>query len=89
MGLQKFKILTANTVVSVENQTMETMGTDQLLDLFNLSEEDEKAKKQQSKSSNSSMKNILEVLPELWDNSQYEEQYDISTFIESLGTNPN
>lgn len=86
MGLQKFKILTANTVVSVDNQTMETMGTDQLLDLFNLSEEDENNKKPQNKSGNPSMKNVLENLPELWDNQSYEEEYDISTFIKSMGT---
>lgn len=85
MGLQKFKILTANTVVSVDNQTMETMGTDQLLDLFNLSE-DEKAKQNQNKQAGgNSVKNVLENLPELWDNQQYEEEYDMSAFIGSLG----
>lgn len=83
MGLQKFKLLTANTVVSVDNQTMETMGTDQLLDLFNLSEE-EKAKQSQNKQSGNSVKNVLENLPELWDNQQYEEEYDMSAFIGSL-----
>lgn len=30
MGLQKFKLLTANTVISDENAAMETMGTDQV-----------------------------------------------------------
>ncbi|KAL4710296.1 hypothetical protein ACJJTC_011550 [Scirpophaga incertulas] len=34
MGLQKFKLMTANTVISSENAAMETMGTDQLLELF-------------------------------------------------------
>ena len=30
MGLQKFKLLTANTIISDENGAMETMGTDQV-----------------------------------------------------------
>ena len=30
MGLQKFKLLTANTVISTENASLETMGTDQV-----------------------------------------------------------
>lgn len=64
---------------------METMGTDQLLDLFNLSE-DEKAKQNQNKQAGgNSVKNVLENLPELWDNQQYEEEYDMSAFIGSLG----
>ncbi|KRT80629.1 HEAT domain-containing protein, partial [Oryctes borbonicus] len=34
MGLQKFKVQTANTVISGENSRLETMATEQLLDLF-------------------------------------------------------
>lgn len=30
MGLQKFKLLTANTVISTENASLQTMGTDQV-----------------------------------------------------------
>lgn len=30
MGLQKFKLMTANTVISTENASLETMGTDQV-----------------------------------------------------------
>lgn len=30
MGLQKFKLLTANTVISTENASLDTMGTDQV-----------------------------------------------------------
>lgn len=83
MGLQKFKLLTANTVVSVNNQSMETMGTDQLLDLFNLSENGKDSKKPSSKNSGS-MKSMLENLPELWDDNQYAEEFDMTQFIEGL-----
>lgn len=82
MGLQKFKLLTANTVVSVNNQSMETMGTDQLLELFDLSE-NEKDKKSQHKPG-ASMKSMLENLPELWDDNQYAEEFDMTQFIEGL-----
>lgn len=36
MGLQKFKMNIANTVISQENTSLQSMGTDQLLDLFTL-----------------------------------------------------
>ena len=38
MGLQRFKIDVASTVVNQQNAGLGTMGTDQLLDLFNLGE---------------------------------------------------
>ncbi|XP_050067911.1 TATA-binding protein-associated factor 172 [Anopheles maculipalpis] len=128
MGLQKFKLLTANTVVSDENASMDTMGTDQLLDLFTLANDGGKQQQQQqrvaaptppsgsdrrlrsatnnsssSSSSSSSantantellesngnssgvaIKTVLESLPELWDDSQYHEEYDLSQFLEGL-----
>lgn len=36
MGLQKFKLLTANTIISEENGALETMGTDQVNSLANI-----------------------------------------------------
>lgn len=36
MGLQKFKMSIANTVISQDNASMQSMGTDQLLNLFTL-----------------------------------------------------
>jgi len=37
MGLQKFKLLTANTIISTENASLETMATDQVIQLtFNI-----------------------------------------------------
>lgn len=100
MGLQKFKILTANTVVSDANASMETMGTDQLLDLFALSDGGRKAEKGSTSAGSmgaagsdangangSTMKNVLENLPELWDDNQYHEEYDLSQFLEGLKKN--
>lgn len=86
MGLQKFKLLTANTVISSENAAMETMGTDQLLDLFNLSSSNcaPQQTSQQSAAGPSGMKSVLETLPDLWDDKQYEEEYDMTNFIKGL-----
>uniref|UniRef100_A0A8W7P0R9 TATA-binding protein-associated factor 172 n=1 Tax=Anopheles coluzzii TaxID=1518534 RepID=A0A8W7P0R9_ANOCL len=120
MGLQKFKLLTANTVVSDENASMDTMGTDQLLDLFTLADDSGKqqraggggggattavsdrrgslrsaaaasnaAAQLEANGSNggAAIKTVLENLPELWDDSQYHEEYDLSQFLEGLKKN--
>uniref|UniRef100_A0A1A9V2J1 TATA-binding protein-associated factor 172 n=1 Tax=Glossina austeni TaxID=7395 RepID=A0A1A9V2J1_GLOAU len=92
MGLQKFKILTANTVVSSENANLETMATGQIFDLFNLNESSNKNDCGRPSSSSGSisssgqltMNSVLENLPELWSEQQYDEEYDISNFVQSL-----
>jgi TATA-binding protein-associated factor len=87
MGLQKFKLTIANTVISNDNSSLQTMATDQLLDLFsfgnNKSDITNKATASRS-SSDTGMKNILENLPELWDSQQYDSEYDLTNFIQSL-----
>lgn len=85
MGLQKFKLITANTVVSDENASMETMQTDQLFDLFNLSGGGSGAEGTECTSGGAiTMKQALESLPELWEDKQYEEEYDLTQFLQSL-----
>lgn len=87
MGLQKFKLLTANTVVTDENASMETMGTDQLLDLFNLSDQAVQSKGTEEgggTEEKASMNSILKTLPELWEDQQYEEEYDLTQFMDGL-----
>lgn len=110
MGLQKFKLITANTIVTDENAAMETMQTDQLFDLFNLSDGQSQSptaaqlQPQQPHGENNgtapapgdgsaagpastaavTMKQALETLPELWEDQQYEEEYDMSQFLLSM-----
>lgn len=87
MGLQKFKLTIANSVISAENSGLQTMGTDQLLDLFCLDDKNELEKQKDSSSVDkkaTGMKSILENLPELWTPDQYENEYDLTNFIESL-----
>lgn len=88
MGLQKFKLLTANTVVSDKNASMETMATEQLFDLFNLSASGKTDKTNDNidnaSNTNITMKHVLETLPELWEDKQYEEEYDMTQFLQTL-----
>lgn len=85
MGLQKFKLLTANTVISSENAAMETMGTDQLLDLFNVSSGSGSGQSHQPSGSQSApQRHSLLELPDLWDDKQYEDEYDMTNFIKGL-----
>ncbi|XP_054159429.1 TATA-binding protein-associated factor 172-like [Oppia nitens] len=92
MGLQKFKLTIANTVISSDNSNLQTMATDQLLDLFSFghnSRSGDTANKGitgggGSGSGGSGMKNVLENLPELWDSQQYDNEYDLTQFIQSL-----
>ncbi|KAA0718268.1 TATA-binding protein-associated factor 172 [Triplophysa tibetana] len=84
MGLQKFKMTIANTVISQENSSLQSMGTEQLLNLFTL-DKDEKAEKSESGSSGkSSMKSVLDGLGDLWDQQQYENEYNLDSFMHSL-----
>ncbi|XP_016996631.3 TATA-binding protein-associated factor 172 [Drosophila takahashii] len=89
MGLQKFKILTANTVVSAENASLQTMGTSQIFDLFNGGKDQgavsgSAAAAAGSASGGMSMNTIIENLPELWSEHQYEEEYDLGNFVQAL-----
>ncbi|KAH6943668.1 hypothetical protein HPB50_025060 [Hyalomma asiaticum] len=86
-GLQKFKLTIANTVITQENSNLNTMGTDQLLDLFTL--DSDSNSKGDSKDiaqgpSRAGIKGVLESLPELWDSSKYDSEYDLGNFLSTL-----
>lgn len=85
MGLQKFKMNIANTVISQENASLQSMGTEQLLDLFTLDKDGKTEKADTSTSSGkASMKSVLENLGELWDQEQYDTEYSLENFMHSL-----
>lgn len=96
MGLQKFKLLTANTIVSEQNASMDTMATEQLFDLFTLSDAGASSKgmKRSKDATNTkddtttkqsaTLKQALENLPDLWEDKEYEEEYDMTQFIKTL-----
>ncbi|XP_050311061.1 TATA-binding protein-associated factor 172 isoform X6 [Anthonomus grandis grandis] len=84
MGLQKFKVQTANTVISGENSRLETMGTEQLLDLFSNKPTPGGSGSGPAQKSNNGMRAVLDSLPELWEHKQYEDEYDLSQFMTKL-----
>lgn len=96
MGLQKFKTMVSNTVINQDNAGLGTMNVNELFDLFNeqqttgdrggSSVSGETANKLVGSKSGkkSSSSSFMELLPELWDQQQYETEYDLSSFVSSL-----
>uniref|UniRef100_A0A8C7FVY5 B-TFIID TATA-box binding protein associated factor 1 n=1 Tax=Oncorhynchus kisutch TaxID=8019 RepID=A0A8C7FVY5_ONCKI len=85
MGLQKFKMNIANAVISQENASLQSMGTDQLLNLFTLDKDGKDDKGELSSSGGkASIKNVLDGLGDLWDQLQYDTEYNLDSFMHTL-----
>lgn len=99
MGLQKFKMNIASTVVNQQNSGLASMDTHQLLDLFDTknvpSQDNEENGSQGQKTAGmedianetgltGKAKEAVGELKELWDPSQYEEEYNLDNFIKTL-----
>ena len=82
LGLQKFKLKTANSVITKDNSSLSSMATDQLFDLFSLEEPEDASNENENKDqkSNGGVKAFLDNLPELWDDSQYSSEYDMDAY---------
>ncbi|KAF8894499.1 SNF2 chromatin remodeling protein [Infundibulicybe gibba] len=87
MGLQRFKLNIANSVVTQQNSGLASMDTDLVLDLFKLTTEDDDAnakKKAKESSGPVSQKNVLQGLEDLPAEEEYE-GLELSSFMGSLG----
>ncbi|ONH67166.1 TATA-binding protein-associated factor MOT1 [Cyberlindnera fabianii] len=102
MGLQKFKMNIASTIVSQQNAGLASMDTNQLLDLFDVEQSGQqepsedvegdtgngKAKVKEDLINESGLTGkagaVIGELGELWDQSQYDEEYNLDSFIKSL-----
>ena len=85
--LQKFKITIANTVINQDNAGLQSMATDQLLDLFSLDSEKKGAesnKDDRQSDGKMTMKSVLDNMDELWDSKQYDDEYNLDSFMKSL-----
>jgi TATA-binding protein-associated factor len=87
-------------VVNQQNAGLGTMDTDQLLDLFSLGETAEGAEKPRADNGiggneadmvdidgevkEKGKKGWLDDLGELWDDRQYEEEYNLDTFLATM-----
>lgn len=89
MGIQKFKTHIANTVVNRENSNLQSMNTEQLLDLFKV-EDAEVATTGTSRDiplgTGKGMKAALATLGELWEEKQYEDEYNMDDFLAGMAT---
>ncbi|CAB4491398.1 unnamed protein product [Rhizophagus irregularis] len=95
MGLQKFKLNIANSIVNQQNSGLQSMDTEQILDLFNVTDNQRGGNVSSTGGSGSSFgskgkkvsatKNVLEGLENLWDDTQYED-LNLDNFIESLNS---
>ena len=85
LGLQQFKLKTANAVIPSDNSAVQTMATDSVVDLFSLSETGTASGGRGSGSgkANRGVKAVLDSLPELWDQTQYDEEYEIGQAVSS------
>ncbi|EMD00379.1 hypothetical protein BAUCODRAFT_144057 [Baudoinia panamericana UAMH 10762] len=100
LSLQRFKIDVASTVVNQQNAGLGTMETDQILDLFNLGETDPNLSLGEGGDANKvdesnavddegnvkekGKKGILDELSELWDDKQYEEEFNLDGFLKTM-----
>ena len=83
-SLQKFKLNMASTVITQENASLQSMQTSDLLDLFQLGEGESKTGSKKDSNKPAGLKDVLENLPELWNEEQYQNEYGIENFMESL-----
>ncbi|TAQ87568.1 hypothetical protein B7494_g4096 [Chlorociboria aeruginascens] len=100
LSLQRFKIDVASTVVNQQNAGLGTMETDQILDLFNLGDTaegidrptlngNEEGREEDMVDATGEVrekgkKGWLDDLGELWDDKQYEEEFDLGGFLKSM-----
>ncbi|KAI0637419.1 SNF2 chromatin remodeling protein [Trametes polyzona] len=88
MGLQRFKLNIANSVVTQQNSGLASMDTDLVLDLFKRTTEEEDAaaaaKKDKDPAAPPGAKNVLRGLEDLPPEEEYQE-LDVKSFMSSLG----
>lgn len=95
MGLQKFKMNIASTIVNQQNSGLSSMGTNQLLDLFDVEEGTNSSTAENGTEEQAGSEKIQELtggLPpdanedpnNMWDDSRYEEEYNLDNFIKTL-----
>ena len=98
-SLQRFKIDVASTVVNQQNAGLSTMETGEILDLFNIDDpaatlphpnsngdggKEEDMVDATGELKEKGKKGYLDDLGELWDDRQYEEEYDLDSFLASM-----
>lgn len=91
MSIQRFKTHVANTVVNRENSNLQSMNTDQLIDLFKVendavSDVNAKTNSDAVIGTGKGMKAALAGLGDLWEEKQYEDEYNMDDFLAGMGS---
>lgn len=97
MSLQRFKLGIANSVVNIENSSLSSMGTEQIMNMFDREAAASAAPNNTNKSANTAAgaattsgggvyQKLLENIGEIWDESQYENEFNLDNFIKSLNS---
>ena len=74
-------------MITQENSSFAAMDTSQVLDLFTVENKKEKKTAANKPTSNkASMSEVLENLGELWEQEQYEQEYDLNSFMDKLAS---
>ncbi|KAJ1561339.1 btaf1 RNA polymerase II, B-TFIID transcription factor-associated, 170kDa [Cladochytrium tenue] len=88
MGLQKFKLNIAASVINQDNSGLGTMDTDQILNLFSFGGGDEAGGGEKASAGAAgeklSAREVLEGLGKLWDEDQYESFGNVGDFVRSI-----
>jgi TATA-binding protein-associated factor len=94
MGIQRFKTHIANTVVNRENSSLQSMNTETLLSLFQVdgdgADEDDGRKAAAGAGAGAGagegkgMKAALAGLGDLWEEKQYEDEYNMDSFLSGM-----
>ncbi|CAD7702492.1 unnamed protein product [Ostreobium quekettii] len=92
MGLQQFKLSVANAVVTHDNTSLATMDTGKLLDLFSYTPDGGGPRRgpggsvdgQGGGARSRPQGPVVEGFKELWDERQYAEEFDLSSFVGKL-----
>ena len=75
----------ANSVINADNASLASMATEQVLDLFSVNEHNAtKTDAATAQTSRQSAHSVIEGLEELWDEKQYETEYDLRDFLTEL-----
>uniref|UniRef100_H2YV60 TATA-binding protein-associated factor 172 n=1 Tax=Ciona savignyi TaxID=51511 RepID=H2YV60_CIOSA len=85
LGLQEFKLNIANTIVGDDNRGLQSMGTSEVLDLFNVQSPKPQENTAEHINPSKGLRAMTEGLGELWDQNQYDNQYNLDNFLQSLG----
>eukprot|EP00178_Gracilaria_changii_P024636 TRINITY_DN743_c0_g3_i1.p1 TRINITY_DN743_c0_g3~~TRINITY_DN743_c0_g3_i1.p1 ORF type:complete len:1880 (+),score=256.54 TRINITY_DN743_c0_g3_i1:2357-7996(+) len=88
MSIQKFKTHIANTVVNRDNSNLQSMNTEDLFELFKVDDADASVANQSSADisigTGKGMKAALAGLGELWEEKQYEDEYNMDNFLAGI-----